>query len=113
VSRDSHLYIDDMRQACRKVMDYTRGMDLPALQADEKTYDDVVRNLEVLGEAAKQMPEELRRQLPAIEWKKIAGLRDILAHVYFGIDDTILWDIVTTKVQPLLAALTESEDDRP
>ena len=111
--RDAQLYIDDMRQACRKVLRYTRGLDLSALQTDERTYDAVVRNLEVLGEAAKHVPAEICRQSPEVEWKKIAGLRDILTHVYFGIDDAILWDIVTNKIEPLLGALEKLADDQP
>jgi uncharacterized protein with HEPN domain len=60
-----------------------------------------VRNLEVIGEAAKNIPEEVRANSPTIEWKKIAGLRDILIHEYFGIDGEIVWDIVQNKLPSL------------
>ncbi len=66
----------------------------------------VLRNLEIIGEAAKHIPEDVRAQMPAIEWRKIAGLRDIVVHVYFGIDDDIIWDIVSNKVCELAEALT-------
>jgi len=107
VSRDWQLYVDDMRQACRKVLRYTKGLDLERLRRDEKAYDAVVRNLEVVGEAAKHIPETVRARMPGIEWRKIAGLRDILAHAYFGIDDTVLWDLIQEKVPPLLDALEQ------
>jgi uncharacterized protein with HEPN domain len=68
---------------------------------DEKTYDAVVRNLEIIGEAAKNVPEDIRLRYPGIEWRKIAGLRDIIAHEYFGIDNDILWDIIQNKIRSL------------
>jgi uncharacterized protein with HEPN domain len=68
---------------------------------DEKTYDAVVRNLEIIGEAAKNVPGDIRVTCPGIEWRKIAGLRDVIAHEYFGIDNDILWDIIQNKVESL------------
>lgn len=77
----------------------------PEFTRDRKTYDAVVRNLEIIGEAAKHVPDTLRSSLPGVEWRKLAGLRDMLTHVYFGIDDDILWDIVQHKVPELLASV--------
>ena len=105
MSRDWRLYLDDMREACHKVLRYTADLDLDGLERDEKTYDAVVRNLEVIGEAAKNIPESVRRRAPGIEWRKVAGLRDVIAHAYFGIDDAVLWDVVRNKVPALLGAL--------
>jgi len=63
--------------------------------------DGVVRNLEIVGEAAKNIPANIKDGYPDVEWKKIAGLRDILAHEYFGVDLEILWDIVENKLPDL------------
>ncbi|MBM4324677.1 MAG: DUF86 domain-containing protein [Deltaproteobacteria bacterium] len=63
--------------------------------------DAVVRNLEIIGEAIKKLPEDIRLKYPEVEWKKIAGLRDILIHEYFGVDHEIIWDIIQNKL-PLL-----------
>lgn len=105
MSRDWRLYWDDILIACRKIVRFTAGLDKTAFRADERTYDAVLRNLEVIGEAVKNLPEDARNRAPVIEWKKIAGLRDIIAHGYFGVDDEILWSIVTQKVPELLGAM--------
>ncbi len=63
--------------------------------------DAVVRNLEVIGEAVKQLPHDVRSASPDVEWQKIAGLRDILIHAYFGIDVDIIWDVVSNKLPAL------------
>jgi uncharacterized protein with HEPN domain len=67
--------------------------------------DAVVRNLEIIGEAAKQVPEEVRQQTPEVPWSKVAGLRDILAHQYFGVDLEIVWDVIQNKLPPLETAV--------
>ncbi len=105
MSRDEIMYLQDIAQGCEKILRFIDGLTQSELIRDEKTYDAVVRNLEIIGEAAKHISGQLRKQLPDIEWRKIAGLRDMLAHVYFGIDDDILWDIVQNKV-PQLAKVT-------
>jgi uncharacterized protein with HEPN domain len=105
VSRDWRLYWHDVIVSCRKVERYTAGMDRAAFEADERTYDAVVRNLELIGEAVKQLPDLARALAPGIEWRKIAGTRDFLAHAYFGIDGDILWDVVSNKVPELRKAL--------
>jgi len=107
MSRDEIIYLQDIAESCEKILRFTAGLSKSDLIGDEKTYDAVVRNLEIVGEAAKHICEELRRQLPDIEWRKAAGLRDMLAHAYFGIDDDILWDVVQNKV-PRLANATRA-----
>ena len=105
MSRDEIMYLQDIAQSCEKILRFTAGLTQSDLMQDEKAYDAVVRNLEIIGEAAKHISEDLRRQLPDIEWRKAAGLRDMLAHAYFGIDDDILWDVVQNKVPQLVKAV--------
>jgi len=109
VSRDWRLYWDDILMACRKILRFTAGLDKAGFRADERTYDAVLRNLEVIGEAVKNLPDDARNRAPAIEWKRIAGLRDVIAHGYFGVDDEILWNIVTYKVPELLGAMEAAD----
>jgi uncharacterized protein with HEPN domain len=99
--RDSRVYLEDILEATRKIASYTAHLSKAAFLEDENTFDAVVRNLEVIGEAVKKLPEDLRAEHAAVEWKKIAGLRDILIHEYFGLDAEIVWDIVQTKVPVL------------
>jgi len=101
VVRDSRLYLEDILTACRRVQTYVAGMDRRAFGEDTKTIDAVVRNLAIVGEAVKQLGPEVRAQAPEVEWQRIAGLRDILVHAYFGVDLDILWDLVVNKVAEL------------
>ena len=98
MSRNARIYLEDIAECCAKILRYIEGMAQRELIGDEKTYDARVRNLEVIGEAAKQIPENIREQLPQIEWKKMSGMRDMLIHAYFGIDNDILWDVLQNKI---------------
>ena len=104
MSRDEIMYLQDIADSCEKILRFSQGLSQSGLIQDEKTYDAVVRNLEIIGEAAKHISEDLRKQLPDIEWRKASGLRDMLARAYFGIDNDILWDVVQKKVPQLSKA---------
>lgn len=101
MARDSSVYLEDIVTAAERISTYVAGHSRETFGADTKTVDAVVRNLEVIGEAVKQVSVEVRQQAPEVEWSKIAGLRDVLIHAYFGVDLDIVWDVVVTKVPEL------------
>ena len=105
MSRDWTFFLEDIQESCSRVLRYTQGMTFEQFRTDDKTYDAVVRNLEIIGEAAKGLPENVRARMPDIEWSKASGLRNIVAHAYFGISDEILWDVVQNKIPPMQAAV--------
>ena len=93
--------VTDIAEAIKRVESHIRGFTYPKFLAHMKTQDAVVRNLEIIGEAAKNISSEFKRKHPNIEWKEIAGMRDKLIHDYFGVNWEIVWDVVKQKLPEL------------
>ena len=102
MSRRESLYLGDIQESCEKVLKFTEGMTYKDFVHDELHFDAVLRNLEIIGEAVKNISEETRQKYPKIKWRKIAGFRDIVAHEYFGVNDETVWDIVEKEIPALL-----------
>ena len=100
-------FLRDIREAARRIKEYTDAMTYDRFLADIKTQDAVVRNLEIIGEATKSLSARLRREYPDVPWKAIAGVRDRLIHHYFGVNLDIVWDIVTAEL-PALGSQVEA-----
>lgn len=112
--RDWRLFLNDMLEACRRVRVYSAGRDQAGLVADEMAYDAVLRNLEIIGEAAKRIPPDVREKMPQIEWTKMGAMRNWLAHAYFHVNADIVWDVVENKLPELEAAIRTFLDvDQP
>lgn len=99
--REWELYLKDIYNSINKIIKYTKGMGREEFFYEDRTFDAVMRNLEIIGEAVKHLPYELKTKYENVKWKKIAGLRDIVAHEYFGIDEDIIWDVVQNKILEL------------
>ena len=84
MSRDVRLFLDDMITACEKIQRYVAGRPRETFERDEQAFDAVLKNLEIIGEASKRFPASFRDRHPEIQWREIAGLRDIVVHEYFG-----------------------------
>ena len=96
--RTSLQYLDDIMEAISNIEDDTRGISFDEFVADRRRKDAVIRNFEVIGEAIKNLPDNLKEQYPDIDWRKIAGFHDVLSHAYLGIKATILWDNSMNKL---------------
>ena len=108
MSERGHLeYLADMHEAIVRIQSYTSGVTYEQFLADHKTQDAVIRNIEIIGEAVKHMPTAITIAHTEVEWKSIAGMRDKLVHDYFGVNMDILWDVVTTKLPPLLGQIKD------
>ena len=102
MSRDYRLYLDDILKSIEKIIIYTGShKSAQQLQDDPVTFEAVAFNLEIIGEAAKNIPELIRNKYPEIEWKSISGMRDKIIHHYHGINSDIIWDVVKNKLPNL------------
>lgn len=99
--RNVKLYFDDISVAVRKIEKYTKKLNLEEFAADEKTIDAVIRNLEIVGEAANNIPKEVKEKYPNIPWRQISGMRNKIIHEYFGIDWDILWQTIEEDLPKL------------
>ena len=111
MSRHDLLFLNDMIKSCEKLLACIEGLDRAALEADWMRYDAVLRNLEILGEAAKGVSETIRELHPEIPWRKIGRMRDIVIHHYFGLDRDAIWDAVTNRVPELFENLRRIRDE--
>jgi uncharacterized protein with HEPN domain len=95
------MYLQDMLVCCHRILNFTAGLDRDVFLGTEETYWATVKNIEIIGEAAKYVPGGIRDLLPSIDWPRIVGTRNALTHGYFGINNDILWDIVENKIPDL------------
>ena len=111
--RELDQRIDDIIACCEKIVKFTAGLGQAELIEQDLVMDAVLRNIEVIGEAAKNVPQNAQDKMPAIEWTKIAGMRDWISHVYYRVDDDIVWDVVENKIPELLRTLKAFRQEDP
>jgi uncharacterized protein with HEPN domain len=101
-----------MFQSAQKIKRYTKDLDFDSFLFDDKTKDAVVRNFEIIGEAANRIAPEYKDKNPEVEWKRIRGFRNRIVHNYFGIDYEIVWEIIETYLDELIARLETLIDNK-
>jgi uncharacterized protein with HEPN domain len=115
-TRNHRLFVEDILEATEKIKRYTKGLTYEAFEKNDMSVDAVIRNLEIIGEAARNIPEDIREKFPGIPWTRMIGLRNIAVHEYFGVDLGIIWEIITKnlpetkpKIEAMLKNLNEGE----
>lgn len=103
--RASSLLIEDILDSADKIIDYTSDLSFEEFTNDSKTIDAVIRNFEIIGEAATRLPEEFKERHDSIDWHRIRGFRNRIVHHYFGIDYSIVWEIKESYLPTLISAL--------
>lgn len=103
--REPKLLVSDILESARKILNYTEGQSYDDFTKDSKTVDAVIRNFEIIGEAANRLPEEFKDRFPEIDWHRIRGFRNRIVHDYFGIDYSIVWTIKETFFTKMIAQL--------
>ena len=112
MSRNYDLYLEDIVAAADRIASYVEGVTRSKFEADQMRIDAVIRNLGIIGEATKQIPDVIREKAPSIAWHNIAGLRNKVIHVYFNVDMDIIWDAVQSKLPPLKAQIQQLIKER-
>ena len=106
---DPDVLLQDIHEAISKIARYCTGMDRESFLADDKTADAVVRNIEIIGEAVKQLPVNFKDQHPGIPWNQIAGLRNRIVHDYAGVDLEIIWEVVQNALPEFRKQIADLE----
>ena len=105
--REPDLLLQDIEESIKKIKTYTSGMSFESFQNDDKTIDAVIRNFEIIGEAANRIPDEIKDKFTEINWHRIRGFRNRIVHDYMGVDLEIIWEIIEKNLDVLKEQIEE------
>lgn len=111
--RDPYLLVDDILNAIQRILRYVDDMSYEDFVADEKTIDAVVRNFEIIGEAANNLPQVIRERHKDLPWSEMRSMRNVLAHVYWGVDKLTIWKTIHHNLPPLVDPLQAIMREHP
>ena len=107
--RSWYMRIEDILEAISAIEEYTAGMDFSSWDKDRKTIDAVIRNFEIIGEAATHVPDEVQESFSEVPWAKMKGIRNLLIHEYFGVDNEVVWETIKNDLGALKEKLEKLE----
>ncbi len=109
--RDYKLYLKDIVEAMEAIENFVEGIELDEFKQDDKTSSAVIRKFEVIGEATKRIPEDIRHKYSQIPWKEMAGMRDKLIHFYFGVDYKLVWKTIKHRIPQIKPVIRQIMED--
>jgi uncharacterized protein with HEPN domain len=109
-NRQPKLLLEDILESAEKIITYTESLTYDEFIADSKTIDAVIRNFEIIGEAANRLPDELKDNNSEVDWHKLRGLRNRIVHGYFGINYKIIWSIIQEYLPELISRIQKLID---
>lgn len=111
MKRNYSLFIKDIFEAIDKIEDFVNNMDYDDFIADDKTASAVIRKLEIIGEASKNVPNSIKQKYEKLPWKDMARMRDKITHAYFGVDYEIVWEVIKEKLPDLKKEMLKIKED--
>jgi uncharacterized protein with HEPN domain len=109
--RDHSLYLSDILKAFKAIESFVEGQSFEDFKKDDKTSSAVIRKFEIIGEAAKQVPENVKQEYPSVPWKEMAGMRDKLIHFYFGVNYELLWQTIRNRIPEIKPVIRQILQD--